>query len=112
MKILHTPDQRRRRGTALPAATMAGASCLLGGFAQAANVPVPNGDFSSSGNVGSIGGGVLGASGTDVAIGSGPWKGTYFGVLGLLAPPTLSITPGEARIGGLLGVNVLGIVNN
>lgn len=82
--------------------------------AQAGFLVVPNGDFSAAANAGSVGGGVLGASGTNVAIGSGPWTGTYNGVLGLLAPPTLSITSvtGEASISGLLGINALGIVNN
>ncbi len=112
MNTIHSPEPSRRRGALALTAALAGATLLLGGLARAANVPVPNGDFSSSGNVGSIGGGVLGASATDAAIGSGPWTGTYFGALGLLVPPTLSISPGEAKIGGLLGVNVLGIVNN
>lgn len=82
--------------------------------AQAGFLVVPNGDFSAPANTGSVGGGVLGASGTDVPIGSGPWTGTYNGVLGLLAPPTLVISSaaGEASISGLLGINALGIVNN
>jgi hypothetical protein len=84
---------------------------LLAGSAMAASISVPNGDFSSSTNDGSIGGGVIGGSGSG-SIGSGPWQGTYVGVLGLLAPPRLTITNGHATIGGLAGVNVLGIVNN
>lgn len=82
--------------------------------AQAGFLVVPNGDFAAPANAGSVGGGVLGASGTDVPIGSGPWTGSYNGVLGLLAPPTLQISSasGEASITGLLGINALGIVNN
>jgi len=80
--------------------------------ATAAVIDVPNGDFSDSGNFGSIGGGALGASGTDVPIGAGPWTGTYNGVLGLLSPPTLTISAGQATISGLAAANVLGILNN
>lgn len=79
---------------------------------RAASIPVPNGDFSASGNIGQVGGGLLGASGTDVAIGTGPWTGSYNGVLGLLAPPQLTIASGGATISGLAGVNVLGVLNN
>jgi hypothetical protein len=74
-------------------------------------VTVPNGNFSVAANNGSIGGGVLGGSGS-ATIGSGPWSGAYAGALGLLAPPTLTIATGSAQIGGLAGVNVLGLVNN
>ena len=79
--------------------------------AVAAPIAVPNQDFSAAGNRGTIGGGVIGGSGSS-QIGSGPWDGTYFGALGLLAPPTLTIRNGSATIGGLAGVNVLGIANN
>ena len=80
--------------------------------ALAAPVSIPNGDFSDAGNFGTIGGGVIGGSGTDVPIGAGPWTGSYSGVLGLLAPPTLTISAGEANISGLAAANVLGILNN
>lgn len=89
----------------------------LSGLAHAAsNTPdaaliVANGDFSDAANVGQIGGGVLGGSGSS-AIGTGPWSGTYAGALGLLAPPVLSINGGKANIGDLLGVSAVGIVNN
>lgn len=105
----------QRRGAASLAAAVLAAACLLHGApAAAVDVPVPNGDFSSASNVGTIGGGVLGGSGNDVPIGStGPWIGTYYGALGLLAPPELSIAQGQgARLGGLLGINVLGLINN
>ncbi len=86
----------------------------LAGAASAGFLVVPNGDFSVPANAGSVGGGVIGASGTDVPIGSGPWTGSYNGVLGLLVPPTLEISSvtKTATISGLLGVDMLGIVNN
>lgn len=89
-------------------------SLALIGSALAAPVPVPNGDFSSPSNAGSVGGGLVGGSGTNVLIGAGPWTGTYAGALGLLAPPTLSISAStqDATISGLLGVSALGLVNN
>jgi hypothetical protein len=74
-------------------------------------IAVPNGDFADSANNGSVGGGVIGGSGSST-IGSGPWHGTYAGILGLLAPPQLTIASGHATIGGLAGVDVLGILNN
>lgn len=77
----------------------------------AAPITVPNGDFSNSANDGQIGGGLIGGSGRGV-IGTGPWNGTYKGVASLLAPPLLTIGNHEATISGLLGVNVLGIVDN
>jgi len=49
-----------------------------------------------------------------VPIGLGPWTGTYAGVLAALAPPTLTIDPAQpgATISGLLGINIVGLVNN
>lgn len=84
------------------------------GGVSAGFLTVPNGDFSEVGNAGSVGGGVLGASGTNVPVGAGPWTATYNGVIGLLAPPTLEINSvnGTAAIDGLLGINALSIVNN
>ncbi|HEY0181104.1 MAG TPA: Ig-like domain-containing protein [Dokdonella sp.] len=77
-------------------------------------IVVPNGDFSSPANDGSVGGGALQANGTNVPIGSGPWTGTYHGVLGVVAPPLLTISSatGTATISGLLGISALGLVNN
>ncbi len=77
--------------------------------ASASPIPLSNNDFSDPANDGSVGGGLLGASG-DGPIGTGPWQGNYAGVLGLLAPPVLSIDNGEARI-SQIGVGVLGIAN-
>jgi len=88
---------------------------LLGAAATpsyATSIPVPNGDFSATANFGQIGGGLLGASGTDVVIGSGPWTGSYHGVLGLLAPPQLTIAAGGATISGIAGVNILQLLDN
>lgn len=103
-----------RRVSLLIAGALAGVCLIAGSAAQAANVPIPNGDFSSATNVGTVGGGLVGASGSDEPIGSsGPWTGTYSGVLGLLAPPQLSIVQGGgATVSGLLGINVLGLLNN
>jgi hypothetical protein len=82
--------------------------------AAGAPIPVANGDFANPANAGTVGGGVLGGTGSDVLIGLGPWTGTYAGVLGLLAPPTLTIDPAQpaATISGLLGVSAVGVVNN
>ncbi|HUD43274.1 MAG TPA: hypothetical protein VMR06_14880 [Dokdonella sp.] len=79
---------------------------------QAAPLTVPNGSFSDAGNNGSVGGGLLGGSGSNVQIGDGPWRATYWGALGLLAPPVLEIGDNRAAIGGLAGISALGIVNN
>ncbi len=87
------------------AAAMLGASAA----APAAPVTIPNSDFSDSANDGSIGGGLLGASGSG-PIGSGPWHGTYSGILALLAPPVLTISPDTGVISSL-SVNALGINN-
>ncbi|MET0226152.1 MAG: Ig-like domain-containing protein, partial [Dokdonella sp.] len=105
-----TPSRRSLRAVALFGALAIGAA----GNALATPVNVPNGNFSAPANVGSVGGGLLGGSGSNVAIGLGPWSGTYAGAVGLLAPPTLAISaPNQnATIGGLLGVSVLGLINN
>lgn len=87
---------------------------LAMGNALADPITIPNGDFSAPGNAGTIGGGVIGGSGTNAMIGSGPWLGTYWGILGLLAPPSLTIDAGNetATIGGLAAASLVGIVNN
>lgn len=77
----------------------------------AAAITVPNGDFSSTPNNGSIGSGVIGGSGSG-PIGVGPWDGNYSGVLGLLAPPALTIANQRATLAGLAGIDLLGIANN
>jgi hypothetical protein len=99
---------RRRLAAALLAAL------LCGGAAQAGFVPVPDGDFSLPADAGTVGGGMIGASGTNVPIGAGLWKGTFFGALGLLAPPTLQIdsVTRSASVADVLGINALGIVDN
>ncbi len=102
------PRSRRRRYLHLLPCVLLLAAGLN---AYAGQIPVANGDFSNPANDGSVGGGVLGGSGS-AAIGTGPWSGTWFGALGLLAPPTLTIGSGQASVGGLLGVNALGLVNN
>lgn len=86
--------------------TLGGMVWALSAMAFATPITVPNGDFSQSANDGTIGGGLIGGSGTKT-IGLGPWSGTYQGILGLLVPPTLTITPGKATISGLAGAGVL-----
>lgn len=76
-----------------------------------AAIAVANGDFSSTSNHGSIGGAAGGGSGSG-AIGAGPWLGSYAGAAGIVIAPTLTIGGGNARISGLLGLNVGGILNN
>ena len=90
---------------------MAAFTALMVGTVAAEPIAVPNGDFSSNANTGQIGGGLIGGSGTAL-IGSGPWSGSYSGVVGLLAPPVLTISSGRATISGLAGVSGLGVVNN
>lgn len=110
---------RSRRAPLVGAAIRSLCIALVAGFGlvgavNAGFLAVPNGDFSAAANAGSVGGGLIGASGADVPIGSGPWTGTYNGVAALLIPPTLTIdsTNGTATINGLLGISVLTIVNN
>ncbi len=76
-----------------------------------APIPVQNGNFMDTSNNGSVGGGLIGSSGS-ADIGGGPWQGTYAGILDLLAPPLLTINSGHATISGLAGTNVLVLVNN
>lgn len=95
---------RRAALVALVAAALGAATAAV-----AAPLTVPNSDFSDSANDGSIGGGLLGASGSG-PIGSGPWHGSYAGVLALLAPPVVTVGSGEGVISSL-SVNVLGINN-
>ena len=75
-------------------------------------IPIPNGDFSDSANNGSIGGGAIGGTGSNITIGAGPWTGTYSGVAGLLAPPTLTIGTGSGTISGLAGAGVVTTFDN
>ncbi len=72
-------------------------------------------DFSDSNNVGQVGGGLFSGAASDVQIGtSGPWHGTYNGILGALAAPKLEVkttggfTGGSGTIDNLLGLNLLG----
>lgn len=80
-------------------------------MATAAPVTVPNGNFSDAGNHGSVTGGLISIP-TTAAIGGAPWSGTYAGVLGLLASPTLTIGSGQATASGLLYTSVLGLNNS
>lgn len=122
MDIHHVTPATSRRGGAdavrrarrLPSwlLLLAVTSLAWASLLQAAPLTVPNGSFADAGNNGSVGGGLLGGSGSNVQIGTGPWRATYWGALGLLAPPVLQIDSNRAAIGGLAGVSALGIVNN
>lgn len=89
------------------------AAMFVGSTAMASPIDVPNGDFSDPANNGSIGG-LLGPNLNNQPIGSGPWLGTSLGVLGLLARPVLTVDSNSqtATISGLLGVNLVGLLNN
>lgn len=95
---------------------IAAAIGLAASVAHAGAVFVPNGDFSAPGNAGSVGGGLVGNSGTNVGIGSGlgPWTGSFQGGLGLLVPPVLTInsTTQTATISGVVGLNIGGVITN
>ncbi len=57
-------------------------------------------------------GGLLG-SGTNLQIGTaGPWQGTYFGILGVIPGPTLTIGSNQATISGIVGANIGGLLDN
>lgn len=93
----------------LPRRIAALALLTLCAGARAVPVAIPNGDFSNPANQGSVGG-LIGSG--NRPIGSGPWSGRWNGILDLLAAPTLAIGSGQARIDGLIGVNVGGLLNN
>lgn len=78
-------------------------------LANAGPVAIQNADFSAPGNTGFVGG-LIGFPATN-PVGNGPWSGTYAGVLGLLAAPTLSIGNGRATASGLL-YTAIGSLNN
>lgn len=123
MKTTHARNRRPAGGNQLQSrfANLAGTgrggvlALLLALSASVAAQPivVPNGDFANPANSGSIGG-LLGPNLVNLPIGTGPWNGNAIGVLGLLAQPTLSIdaTSQTATISGLLGISVLGLLNN
>lgn len=96
----------RRIGAAILSILFSAAVC-------AAPLEVPNGDFSDSANDGTVGGGLIGASGMNVDIGDGPWLGTFNGILALLAPPELTVDSSTQTAtltglaGGLVGLNAL-----
>jgi hypothetical protein len=72
-------------------------------------IPIADSDF-SVGNA-SVGGGLLGGSGSQVISGT-PWTGTYYGVAGLLAPPELTISGGVGTISGVAGAGILSVADN
>jgi hypothetical protein len=89
--------------------------------AFSASIPVPNGNFTSPGNAGSVGGGLIGTPVNNQPIGTpgGPWNGSTAGVLGLLLPPEMTISTtggfggdGIATISGIANVGILGVLDN
>lgn len=112
-------DEKRVPGTGRRSlgrrARLAGAvlGTLFAAGAIADPISVPNGDFSDPANDGTIGG-LIGTNIVNQPIGAGPWRGSAYGILGLLAQPTLTIDSEaqEATISGLLGINVAGLINN
>lgn len=123
MKTTHARNRRPSGGNQFQArfANLAGTGrgtvlallLALSGAVAADPIVVPNGDFSDPGNNGSIGG-LIGGNLVNQPIGAGPWNGNSYGVLGLLAQPTLTIdsTSQSATISGLLGISVVGLLNN
>lgn len=124
MKTTHARNRRPAGGNQLQSrfANLAGTgrggvlALLLALSASVAADPIviPNGDFSDPSNSGSIGG-LIGPNIINQPIGAGGlWNGNAFGVLGLLARPTLTIDSASqtATISGLLGINVAGLLNN
>lgn len=105
-----TPARRPRRAVGALLGTVA---MLAMAGANAAPIVVPNGDFSDPANNGSIGG-LIGANINNELIGAGPWRGSAYGILGLLAQPTLTIDSSvpAGTISGLLAINVAGLLNN
>ena len=104
--------------SATRAASLIGLLCLFSSAGFAGSVLYTS-TFSDPNNVGSVGGGLLNPSKSDIAINKGPWDGTFQGILGVLAPPSLQIsttggyTGGSATVDGIAGVQVLGnTVNN
>ena len=106
---------------ALLAAAAAAAICPVPqARAEESAVPIPNGDFESSGNDGSVGGflPLFSPSLSATPLANGPWNARSVAVLGLLAAPEVKIASngagnGTCQISGLAGVSALGsLINN
>lgn len=81
-------------------------------------IPVPNGDFETAGNSGSIGGsgpfGIVGSNASANPLAGGPWSAATSGILGLISPPVITInsngsSDGYCRISGLAGLKLLNL---
>lgn len=101
-----------------PLSLMLLAGMISAGNAEEVSIDVPNGGFEEEGNSGKIGGsGLFGLAGADVSnalIGAGPWRASTHGILGLISPPVVNISPnglqnGYCRITGLAGLKLLGL---
>jgi hypothetical protein len=102
----------------LSALTAIAGLCLSSpALAEELDIPVPNSDFETAANDGSIGGflPLFSASTSAVPLNGGPWEARSYGLLGLLAVPRVTIASngtgnGTCEIASLAGVNVLGSV--
>lgn len=89
-------------------------------LAEDIQITVPNGDFETAGNDGSLGGflPIFSANLTATPLAGGPWDARSVALLGLLAAPQVTIASngasnGTCRISGLAGISVLGsLLNN
>ncbi|HWB04790.1 MAG TPA: hypothetical protein VG796_17305 [Verrucomicrobiales bacterium] len=86
--------------------------------AENVTIPVPNGDFETAGNSGSIGGsgplGLVGPNTSASPLAGGPWSAATWGILGLVSPPVITInsngaSDGYCRISGLVGLKLLNL---
>jgi hypothetical protein len=96
---------------------LCGLLLFLAGNATASTL-IFSSNFTDPNNAGTVGGGLLTPSASGVNINQGPWTGTYNGIFGVLAPPSLTIsttggvTGGSATVDGIAGINVGILVNN
>lgn len=86
--------------------------------AEEVSIPIPNHDFESSANAGSLGSftlfGLPNYSASAIPLAGGPWEARTFGIAGLIAAPELTISPngaanGFCRISALAMVNLLNL---
>ncbi len=118
MSIRHL--HKLRLSALIPAAGVILACGIPSALAEDVQITVPNGDFETAGNDGSLGGllPLFSATLTATPLGSGPWNARSVALLGILAAPTVTVASGGAsngtcRISGLAGVTALGsLLNN
>src|SRR2546427_778904 len=84
-------------------------SLFIDHIALATVIPIPNGDFSDPANNASVGGGLVGGTGSNVAIGSGPCTAPYSGETDLgsnTTEVTLQFTTGAVAPSGNIGIEL------